>query len=155
MKAISYVISLLAKQGRYGSRPKVEIPEKTESALRYHTVNFLTTNLGELEEKTNLRPTIPRQPIIPQRLMRTSNILLLIMVTMSYNHRRKAKKNKAFRDHFRFESLRFTGCGKGTNLHSSTRAELNLYGPIPTCTPRTRTNRIRIETYSIFITCSS
>lgn len=32
MKAMSYFCSLLAKQGKYGSRPKVEMPEKTESA---------------------------------------------------------------------------------------------------------------------------
>ena len=32
MNAISYFSSALAKHGKYGSRPKVEIPENTESA---------------------------------------------------------------------------------------------------------------------------
>jgi hypothetical protein len=32
MKAISKLSSLLARQGKYGRRPKVEMPEKTESA---------------------------------------------------------------------------------------------------------------------------
>ncbi len=32
MKAISYFSSSLARQGQYGRRPKVEMPEKTESA---------------------------------------------------------------------------------------------------------------------------
>ena len=31
-KAISYFSSSLARQGQYGRRPKVEMPEKTESA---------------------------------------------------------------------------------------------------------------------------
>lgn len=31
-KAISYFSSSLARQGQYGKRPKVDIPEKTESA---------------------------------------------------------------------------------------------------------------------------
>jgi len=32
MNAMSYFSSWLARQGKYGRRPKVEIPEKTESA---------------------------------------------------------------------------------------------------------------------------
>lgn len=32
MKAISYFTSSLARHGWYGRRPKVEMPEKTESA---------------------------------------------------------------------------------------------------------------------------
>ena len=32
MKAMSKLSSLLARQGKYGRRPKVEMPEKTESA---------------------------------------------------------------------------------------------------------------------------
>jgi hypothetical protein len=32
-KAISYFSSSLTRQGKYGRRPKVEMPEKTESAL--------------------------------------------------------------------------------------------------------------------------
>ena len=34
MKAMSYFTSSLARQGWYGMRPKVEMPEKTESAWR-------------------------------------------------------------------------------------------------------------------------
>jgi hypothetical protein len=35
MKAMSKVSSSLARQGKYGRRPKVEIPEKTESACPF------------------------------------------------------------------------------------------------------------------------
>jgi hypothetical protein len=34
INAISYLTSSLARQGKYGRRPNVEIPENTESALR-------------------------------------------------------------------------------------------------------------------------
>ena len=44
MKAMSYFSASLARHGKYGRRPKVEIPEKTESAC--DTVNHKSTVLG-------------------------------------------------------------------------------------------------------------
>lgn len=34
MNAMSYFSTSLARHGKYGKRPKVEMPEKTESALK-------------------------------------------------------------------------------------------------------------------------
>jgi len=43
MKAISYFTSSDARQGKYGRRPNVEIPEKTESAFQ---LSIAILNMG-------------------------------------------------------------------------------------------------------------
>lgn len=43
MNAISYFTSSDARQGKYGRRPNVEIPENTESAFDYQHSSTLTS----------------------------------------------------------------------------------------------------------------
>lgn len=85
MKAISYFTSSFARHGWYGSFPKVEIPEKTESAcLNVRAYVVLVPN------NTNLCSTISwklsvsiLRACVPQRFMRTFNWSLRVVAVCS------------------------------------------------------------------------
>lgn len=67
------------RQGQYGRRPKVEMPEKTESACGARS----GTTSGHSQSRTYLCTTIARDRcpgIVPQALVRSSNWLLVVIV---------------------------------------------------------------------------
>lgn len=60
-KAISYFSSSLARQGKYGNRPNVEMPEKTESAYIY-----ITSKVSPGPSHVTIHKTIiPEYPHLP------------------------------------------------------------------------------------------
>jgi hypothetical protein len=77
MKAMSYFKSLFVKHGWYLMRPKVEIPEKTESACS----ESIDKSLKAIA--SHLCSTVTGERIIPQSLMRTLHRLLVLMVAVS------------------------------------------------------------------------
>ena len=67
MKAISYFTWSVARHGEYSMRPKVEIPEKTESAWKVvgYAILIQLAKYG-----TDLSSAISRKGIVPQALVR-------------------------------------------------------------------------------------
>jgi hypothetical protein len=88
MNAMSY-FACVFRHGLYGRRPKVEIPENTESA--FAKVNCCScANIGTLE--TYLSAAVTRKCVVPQLLKRASQWLLVVtVVTMSSHCRREAE----------------------------------------------------------------
>ena len=83
---MSYFSSSLARQGQYGSRPKVEMPEKTESAWWRQYRPFTS------HWRSYLCPSVAgytMMGIVPQAFMGARNRLLL-MVAMGTNNDRQA-----------------------------------------------------------------
>jgi hypothetical protein len=78
IKAMSYLTSSDARHGKYGRRPKVEIPENTESALE----NQLASSSDEQLQLTYLSSAISGQRVIPESFVRTRNWYLTFMVTV-------------------------------------------------------------------------
>jgi hypothetical protein len=76
MKAMSNFV-LVARQGAYGRRPKVEMPENTESACR--EVNCCSQGLSLLEE-SDLCSTITWKSVVPQLLEWASQWFLVMGV---------------------------------------------------------------------------
>jgi hypothetical protein len=75
--AMSYFSLSLARHGKYGRRPKVEMPENTESAYWMLSRGFPENASSVLY----LSPAITGQGIVPKASMR-SFYGLLIMITM-------------------------------------------------------------------------
>jgi hypothetical protein len=78
MKAISYFTSSDARQGKYGRRPNVEIPEKTESAFQ---CQLLSSTWG-WNKLVYLGSAITRKCVVPEGLVWALNWDLALMVTM-------------------------------------------------------------------------
>lgn len=77
MNAMSYFTSSDARQGKYGSRPKVEIPEKTESAL----VLLTPREFEHMRDQSSsyLSSTITREGVIPESLVWPGNWKLVMV----------------------------------------------------------------------------
>lgn len=73
---MSYFTSSDAKHGKYGRRPNVEIPEKTESAF---VCQSRTTQVLQL---AYLGSTITGQSVVPQSFVRTLDWDLILMISM-------------------------------------------------------------------------
>jgi hypothetical protein len=67
----------MARQGWYGRRPKVEMPEKTESACDREGVN-LCPHLHKGIDIADLRAAIARQLVEPEGLVRAGEAALLV-----------------------------------------------------------------------------
>lgn len=71
---MSYLTFSVAKQGEYWSRPKVLIPEKTESAYDHQLENSQTQSFIQY-----LSTTISRQSVVPKTLERSFNGSLFVV----------------------------------------------------------------------------
>jgi hypothetical protein len=74
---MSYLTLLVARQGAYWRRPKVEIPEKTESACNCQQ-NLYRYN----KSRPYLSPTITRKLVVPKTLVRPFNGSLVVVMTV-------------------------------------------------------------------------
>lgn len=89
INAISYFTSL-ERHGWYLRRPKVEIPEKMESA--WFEVNCCLAAFTKKNWRTDLSSAIARECVVPETLVRTFQwFLIVVMVTMSSYSRSKAE----------------------------------------------------------------
>ncbi len=96
MNAISNFSSSLARHGQYGKRPKVEMPEKTESACERQR-----WSIALFTPRRYLCSAIPRywpSRIIPQALVRSSD-WLLVMVAVSNGNSNKATETERLEQH--------------------------------------------------------
>lgn len=81
MKAMSYFTSSVARHGEYCTRPKVEMPEKTESACKNDQFwEFLWND----RSCSYLGTTVTGQGVVPQALVWSLQWLLITsMISMS------------------------------------------------------------------------
>jgi len=76
---MSYLTWLVARQGAYWSRPKVLIPEKTESAWMLSTERILNDLEGGCKY---LGATVAWQRVIPEALVRPLDRSLVIVMAV-------------------------------------------------------------------------
>jgi hypothetical protein len=93
MKAMSYFTSSEARQGWYVMRPKVEMPEKTESAY-VKSIGYFTAS-SSFSGFTNLGATISWQSIIPKTLVWSRDwLLMVVLVTVGLDNSSKTGQQK-------------------------------------------------------------
>lgn len=84
---MSYLVCSVARQGEYSTRPKVAMPEKTESAWR---ANERRPQGLVWVCLTDLLSTVSGQCVVPQALVRTAHRFLVLMALMSTGNGRKS-----------------------------------------------------------------
>jgi hypothetical protein len=89
-------MSLYERHGLYGRRPKVEMPEKTESAFE----QCQTPSMAVQRSSQYLGAAISGQCIVPQGLMRSCHANLLFVVAMGCSNCREARDKERSRSHF-------------------------------------------------------
>ena len=100
IKAMSYFTESVARQGEYWMRPKVEMPEKTESALELRSVfrsgsRFLVAYLGA---------SVSWEGVVPQALVRPSERLLVVcVVTMGLSDCCQSSQTSQLLQHLVFQ----------------------------------------------------
>ena len=98
MKAMSYLTSSVAKQGEYWMRPKVLMPEKTESA--WAGVSKASRCVVKSPLLTDLSTAITWNGVVPQRLVRAlQRLLVMSMALMSCDARRKGSNGSKDSQH--------------------------------------------------------
>lgn len=96
MKAMSYLTWSVARQGEYWMRPKVEIPEKTESAWGVAQLSVLAGALAV----AYLSPSITWKSVVPQALVRSSERFLVVcVVAMGLNGRCQSSQSNESLQH--------------------------------------------------------
>ena len=91
---MSNFLSSLAKHGKYGRRPKVEIPEKTASAWY-----MISRELLKPEGIANLCFAITWHGVVPQRFMRPRNWSLALMISVGDGRRHQCQSRDEARQH--------------------------------------------------------
>ena len=74
---MSYLTLSVARQGAYWRRPKVEIPEKTESAC-----NCQQSSYQYRRSRSYLSTTVTRKLVVPETLVRPFDGSLVFMMTV-------------------------------------------------------------------------
>lgn len=98
MKAISYFTSDRDRHGWYGSRPKVEMPEKTESAC-FSALLLSSATRDCWVELHYLRAAVAGQPVVPQRLVRPRRRLLVVVTVVGRRNGRPREQGDALGHH--------------------------------------------------------
>lgn len=96
MKAMSYFSSSLARQGQYGRRPKVEMPEKTESAWSWSAK--IVCCLGSSKYLCSSIARYRTSSIVPQAFVWSSNWVLPV-VTVRESKSCRAQNGKRLVQH--------------------------------------------------------